>query len=201
VASNPPFWLLCQTILPGGARLCKNRPRWTPPVVVHPSRKKQQDEFKWQHDGQWYANRNGKVVKIPTPAGEFISLQVEAGNLEKSDYFQWVGSRYSEKGHGWAMCRACGTIRYNETDRKAHRGDGCGKLLQKAYRLLEKDGKCVICNEITSRRLYGLPICFSVQCETKWKFGFVNIGLHVGRDVPLCVVEAIRLTKQNNSYL
>ena len=200
--SSPPLWLLFQTILPGGRRLCKNRPKWTPSVVVQPARKTKEN-FKWEHDGQWYENRNGKVVKIPSPAtlpegpkkaGEFIVLAVPDGNLEKSDYFQWVGSRYAEKGYGWSRCRACGIVRYNEADRKAHRGDGCGKLLQRAYRLLEKDGKCVICDQVTSRRLYGLPICFSVACEEKWRFGFLAPN---ARDIPLCLQDALAMVKAN----
>lgn len=74
-------------------------------------------------------------------------------------------------GHMWmqGQCRACGTTcNALNTMREHQRDRGCAKKLVEAYKLLQRDLKCVVCDKFTKESRWGVPMC-SQECVESWK--------------------------------
>lgn len=182
--ANPPLWLLRQTILPYGARLQKNKPKWEEPKKpiytsgfgrVGPSRPlwdRKTGETTWWENGKQYR------FNFTTQKPELIESKEppQIGNLDNGEYFKWIGREH--KSMTFATCRACGFVAMSKDQRRDH-GE-CGKLLTEAYRLLRKDKKpdggyiCVVCDSSTPNLSWGVPVCFT--CKDTWRFGRGGMG-------------------------
>jgi hypothetical protein len=164
--NHPPLWVLRQTILPYGARLPKMPPLWEEPkspVVITDKRR-----FFQQFD--WDRGRGPNNAKV-----------FSHGNLDNNDYRYWIGLKNSLPGDGVAICRCCHAV-FPVKLIKNHK-QGCPKKLEAAYALLQKDKRCVICNEETSRQVWGVPLC-SMQHIDEWRFAAAR---------PHWLIEALRL--------
>lgn len=206
--NTPPLWLLRQTILSGGGRLEPNKPEWKDPKIIPPVRNFERMPLgpapkpRWKdRDGIWMTLENNKIV--PLADGSLIVLTkkdpfIEPGNLPKSEYFQWIGARMPLSSYG--MCRACGKSVWNPDARIAHKGEGCGRYLAEAYKLLREDKHrptgqylCTCCSQATSKLMWGIPIC-STKCEELWRFG--DDKVFPGNKIPTALADALRLVKK-----
>lgn len=91
--------------------------------------------------------------------------------LSQGDLRYWVGFRSTNGiSNGYAACRACGEVCTDKETRRKHMKDqGCGWLLTEAYKALLRDRKCVVCDLVTTRRVWGVPMCCK-DCEAEWSF-------------------------------
>lgn len=206
--ANPPLWVLRQTILPYGARLEPNREKWEEPKIVYTYPPKKRTPPGKNTFVTW-TNMRGELQRFDYETQRVVTLESgelavfpkapqkpTIGNLDKSEYFQWLGCRSPMSC--WAKCRACGHVCWNVGAREYHK-NGCGRVLNHAYKLLCADvhrptGQliCAICLLPTKRKMWGLPLCEDVRCEEFWKFGGDNP--HEGR-IPNSLKEAIILVK------
>jgi len=89
------------------------------------------------------------------------------GVFENWEYRFWM-CEFNTKNTPIPECRACGAIGpLSAAGRKSHFVGGCAKKLCKAYELLKKDARCVICDIKTSRTNWGVPLCEGM-CTQKW---------------------------------
>lgn len=71
-------------------------------------------------------------------------------------------------------CRSCGGVIISAHLRRKHSEVlGCYDKLIKAYKLLDLDQKCVICDTRTIGRRWGVPLC-SKGCVKEWCFHIVR---------------------------
>ncbi len=93
----------------------------------------------------------------------------EGDPLNGGDYRYWCGAQGSHWRKGWANCRACNCFYFTKKERKAHKQDGCGALLEEAYKMFRRCNECIICTLATHRKVYGLPLCCK-DCESEWEY-------------------------------
>lgn len=66
-----------------------------------------------------------------------------------------------------AKCRACEATVLKLEELERHKKDrGCTKRLVAAYALLCRDGLCVLCDEKTPFKMWGVPLC--KDCIEDW---------------------------------
>lgn len=71
-------------------------------------------------------------------------------------------------------CRSCGGVIVSAHLRRKHSEIlGCYDKLVKAYKLLDLDQKCVVCDTRTPGRRWGIPLC-SKSCVREWCFHIVR---------------------------
>jgi hypothetical protein len=93
----------------------------------------------------------------------------EHGVFENWEYRFWARATWGKEltGH-LTECRAClATANESRESRTAHHVGGCCGRLAKAYALLLRDKKCVICDCKTTSAKWGVPLCSS-GCEQSW---------------------------------
>lgn len=86
--------------------------------------------------------------------------------LGGGDIRYWCGSTTSSS---YAACRSCGEVLFKREERKEHLKKGCSKVLTEAYKALLRDRKCVICDEKTSVKHFGVPLCCK-DCVHEWSY-------------------------------
>ena len=141
-----PEWLLAKKHFPGGIRSPKR--------------------------GKWYDSENrGAQSRFPSMAGYHAgpALSGELNPLNQGDFRYWNGLQ-STVNRSYAACRCCGEIHHSHKTRKEHlKKEGCGSKLTQAFKLLAKDDRCVVCNDKTRKKNWGIPLC-SKDCEHEWAF-------------------------------
>lgn len=119
--------------------------------------------------------RMAKLPKLEKPKGNFgytptlgfgPHTKKTGEPLQGGDLRYWLGANGSAS---YGACRNCGEVLFTKEDRRKHMKEGCSKILTEAYKALLRDRKCVICDEVTSVRHYGVPLC-SKDCVNEWCF-------------------------------
>lgn len=95
------------------------------------------------------------------------------GNLSGDEYRWFVGHPYEKSNY--AQCRVCLSILLMKADRQAHGKAGCNMLMSNAIRRAHLSQKCLVCEEKTSARKWGIPLCLSERaggsvCQELWRF-------------------------------
>lgn len=124
---------------------------------------------RFTHSRGWSGNSGTR-----TGDDEDASL-VAVGNLPNNDYAFFNGAAH--KDSTWSTCRWCQSTMFNETCRLEHRreldksiGTSHAKALNRLYADLSQRGVCVICDDATFHRKWGVPICNTRSCLEQWKF-------------------------------
>lgn len=95
----------------------------------------------------------------------FGGMQKSYGDvLGGGDLRYWCGSSGSAS---YSACRSCGEVLFKKDERRDHLKKGCSKVLTESYKALLRDRKCVICDEKTSVKHFGVPLC-SKDCVHEW---------------------------------
>ena len=102
-----------------------------------------------------------------------IYEDIPEGNLDDSEYRFWVGCVVETSG--FARCRACHKSFDTRADRLKHKivpvGDSqCTIKLVAAYKTLALKNKCLVCQEQTWTKHWGVPLCNTVSCIKRWMF-------------------------------
>lgn len=129
--------------------------------------------------GRWYDSENRTVFNRKTGTGfggyqpnlalNTFGISGELNPLTQGDFRYWNGLTLATN-RSYAACRNCGEIHHSHKTRKEHlKQEGCGSKLTNAYRLLAKDDRCVICNDKTRKKNWGIPLC-SKDCEHEWAY-------------------------------
>ena len=118
--------------------------------------------------------RRDYFPQVETTTGDLWTPQIkhnEELQFDTSEYRFWcVEIRDQDSGiPSTAVCRACEQIHFRKTVRQKHQETvGCTKRLIKAYELLLRDKRCVICDAHTQNRKWGVPLCNTRACTQKW---------------------------------
>ena len=98
-----------------------------------------------------------------------VNLLGEGDPLSGGDYRYWCGALGSHWRKGWANCRCCNQYYFTKKERKEHKQQGCGSLLEEAYKMFRRSKDCIICSLATHRKVYGLPLCCK-DCDAEWEY-------------------------------
>lgn len=141
-----PRWYLKEKFSPSGQRLFKK-----PKVVV-------QRELP-------------SVYQRPTLITVFTPGKVGPKHFDGTEYRYWAAAPLEENRENdiyVSECRACGSMFTTKEDRRDHHSKmGCTKKLVAAYKLLLRDNKCVICDKVTTKEKFGVPLCGDA-CISLW---------------------------------
>ena len=168
--SQAPTWLIRHICKPENHRLPKRPDNW------YSSRG--QSEWQNRFDRPWERSRPAERYLPTHYANQGKTDRVR--HLETNDYRLWSEVR---DGLSWknaradlikARCRWC-LCRIQLKDfeaqaRKLHK-NACALTtsLRLVYEHLLKGGCCVVCDRVTPKQKWGLPIC-SPKCEEDWVF-------------------------------
>ena len=84
-------------------------------------------------------------------------------NFSNWEYRFWCLEMHGSLGS--ATCRCCETMLHDEGPRKKHLNiNGCSTKLLAAYELLLRDARCVVCDNLTANKKWGIPLCLSQAC-------------------------------------
>jgi hypothetical protein len=113
-----------------------------------------------------FLSRNGSR-KI----NDYNSVKNQNGESFNSSDFRYWSCYIGTEGFAVnVVCRCCGCMRIKGEDRKAHQQiSGCAGKLVEAYKLLNLDKKCIVCDEPTRNQEWGIPIC-GETCKRGWCF-------------------------------
>lgn len=127
-----------------------------------------------------------KQVRMSTYKRQTADLPL--GNLDKNAYRYWIGAE--ERGSRFSKCRACRMTLLSDEDRKAHTDKfKCTVVLTDAFKLLLRDGRCVVCDDKTLNQRYGMPLCSDV-CIKYWMFE--------SKDMQAGLMQAVTIAAKNN---
>lgn len=104
-------------------------------------------------------------------SGDEDDLAFRQLNFTNEEYRFWCAEITNDQTGDFvtAICRGCETTHYTQATRKAHLNAGCSKRILKAYQLLLKDKKCIVCDKWTSNQKWGVPICTQEGCMHSFK--------------------------------
>jgi hypothetical protein len=109
--------------------------------------------------------------------------EVAKGNLERGDYYYWIGMPWDNAPA--VQCRGC-DISLNSKDARVrhfklsasvhnfHRpgSPGCSRKIEVTMSYLRADAStCVVCGKVTRNTSWSIPICLSKECYSLWMFG------------------------------
>lgn len=170
-----PMYIITRKCMPGGRRLAPK------PTVSYVYPASTASEYGARH--------------LPTayqPHTALIEVNEESNTFASEIGFQFWEFRY------WAIetfdkmqvavCRACEAVETTKEKRKTHhKNHKCTTTLVAAYSLLLKGQmRCVICDDFTTFKKFGVPLCKSGGCIKKWYF----------EPCPNALSEALRLSAQ-----
>jgi hypothetical protein len=90
------------------------------------------------------------------------------GNLPNADFRFFFGSQLN--GSRYSQCRVCNAQCYSGVERKEHMEEtGHTVCLVHAYAVMQKERLCVMCDQATRRRVWGVYLC-SRTCQFEWMF-------------------------------
>lgn len=116
------------------------------------------------------------------------TAELPLGNLDKNGYRYWIGAE--ERTSRFSKCRACRMTLLSDEDRVAHTEKfKCTVVLTDAFKLLLRDGRCVVCDSQTQNQRYGMPLCSNV-CIKNWMFE--------SKDMQAGLMQAVTLAAKNN---
>jgi len=169
-----PRWFIRDKALCRGTRLL-TKPKFIPPPLVRPGIRISTSIP--PGSGPW----NGDITKpIPTVLRDMF---------DPSDFRFWQVVMNLNRQVWRCQCRQCGGIVLSNTMRRTHSDTlGCYDQLVEAYKLLQRDKRCVICDNVTTKQKWGVPLCSST-CIEKWCFDIVK---------PEALGAALELVKQRN---
>lgn len=94
-----------------------------------------------------------------------VTLGSKAFDFENWEYRFWC-VEVADGAPLMAMCRRCNGTFFHRKPRRAHLSDkGCSKAILKAYSLLLRDKKCVVCDAWTAHTEWGVPLCNKNDCQ------------------------------------
>lgn len=196
---NVPLKLLMNASMPDGKRT---------PVPGQKVRQNNQQVGKFHHPiyGPCHRNNDQAVSRLiieQVNKREFSAAirmsnykrqteELPLGNLDKNAYRYWIGAE--ERGSRFSKCRACRMSMLSEEDRRIHtEAFKCTVILTDAFKLLLRDGRCVVCDSQTQNQRYGMPLC-SNYCIKNWMFE--------SKDMQAGLMQAVTLAAKNNqTYL
>lgn len=91
------------------------------------------------------------------------------GSLQEWEYRFWVGEKetFPQKG---AICRVCRATVISTSGRFFHKGEkDCFTVMTQALKILIPRGRCLVCDQTTTKQRWGVPLC-SPNCVETWKF-------------------------------
>lgn len=143
-----PRWIITQSLMPAGRRTGKK------PVFEYPTT--QRIEI--------HSHRPSF-----TPIKNAYEPAVIENMFDHWEYRFWAMVPFSGKTTMVAECRCCGHVGSNDlAARRKHPSiGGCTKRLLAAYKLLQRDSRCVICDGTTTQEKWGVPLCSS-GCQQAW---------------------------------
>jgi hypothetical protein len=149
-----PRWMLRKICEHNGVRLPK-RKLWEPPVVPHERVGPPTNLVRLRHD---------RTVHTP------IERQAQVLADKQFDFENWEYRFYcvevQDRAPCLATCRRCSSSFFARKARRAHIGEnGCSKAVLRAYELLLRDKKCVICDTRTEHCEWGVPLCCTNKCK------------------------------------
>lgn len=138
-----PRWILAQMCLPAGRRTGK-KPVFKAPCICTSS------------SSHW---------STPKKKEGYASTDIP-GVFENWEYRFWAMTSWPLNTNVFAECRCCSHTEGEDiTLRRLHFKQGkCTRKLIAAYKLLQKDSLCVICDHRTNHEKWGVPLCSS-SCE------------------------------------
>lgn len=137
-----PRWLIARKMLPGGLRLFPKPRLIVTPIVT------------WKQFQ-------------PTQIGSDTLLDIAGNEFAGWEYRFWAAALEGDKVCV-TECRCCHMIYMDRVNRRAHlRETGCSKKLVGAFKLLQADQRCVICNNRSTKEKWGVPLCDDT-CIKRW---------------------------------
>lgn len=159
-----PRYFIRHMFQPSGVRLEKfKKPNYWPYIPEH-ERKREQKDFS---------------PPLALPESTYVGHNLvgmgydsDRPDFDHADYQFWSVIGYTKidnKPFPVTKCRCCEKmIVTRERRTKHHEAEGCSKVLTSAYEKLSRDGRCIMCDEKTAHRRFGLPICINPVCRKNW---------------------------------
>lgn len=139
-----PDWIVAKKTFPAGIRMPK-RSKWY-----------DAENHKGAFEGGWPI--------FPRQMNEVRAPQI-GDALLNGDLRFWNGIDWKQS---YATCRSCGEVIHFAKERKAHLKEaGCGSRITRAINLLSRSNRCVVCDEETKRKMWGIPMC-AKECQSEW---------------------------------
>lgn len=177
VEIDPPAWAMASACKIGGRRHPKRAIVFTMAQHVQhditgPPRGPLSGAYKGPSEAYNRAiqRRNRKKGQKDTPS---IRNLTQRGNLREEDYRLWKG--YTLPSETGATCRWCGAqCRSREAMASHHLNQYCKERLLAVYRYAKqqhtKQRYCFACKTETQHFRWGVPLCNTVSCLSRWKF-------------------------------
>jgi hypothetical protein len=152
-----PRWLIRKICEKNGVRLSK-RELWKPPNEVKVA----------QFPMAPLNGRHNRHVEVSTIERQIQTLADKKFEFENWEYRFWC-VEIAGGAPTLAYCRCCSKTYFHRKPRRAHLAeDGCAKNLLKAYGLLLRDKKCVVCDGLTQHQEWGVPLCNKNYCKDRF---------------------------------
>lgn len=144
--STLPQWLLDKVAGYPGGRMLPKRKHFEPPKPIY--------SYDQRFLPAYYRGAPEPTAPVDNDLCRFWKIEI----------FHW-----EKKECKTYECRNCGTYAYSPEECKEHISkSGCAKQLVKAYKLLLRDHKCVMCDVLTTHERWGVPVCRG-SCERHWQ--------------------------------
>jgi len=171
----PAKWQIAQLCFPAGTHLPKRTrkmwEKWVEPYVDHYKKHSALGPKKSGYSFESYT----RTFEADPPFGKWHTrLTTTArlmGNLDTDEYRFYVG--HPGKYSNYAQCRVCLKVCECRQDRVLHNtASACRTKFVIAAKAVKVLGLCLVCNEITQRDKWGVPLCNpeSAICEQLWMF-------------------------------
>lgn len=162
-----PRWLLERKMLRGGLRLDPFPKREvTRPIPIY-------------SNAYVSSYSPPSTLSVSTETIYDIAGQIFAG----WEYRFWAAALETDKVYV-TECRCCNAVYMNRVNRLAHlKESGCSKKLVAAFKLLQADKMCVICNTSTTREKWGVPLCSEGCIKTWCEEESQPVALHLALDL------------------
>jgi hypothetical protein len=164
VECDPPNWAVHAISKRGGKRHPKREITHIPYVYTPP---KDADT-----SGIYERALQKRRQRTQTQTLPAARKQVPQGNLKEDQYRFWKGNTYDMPG---AQCRWCtATINTPGGLNEHHIKSECKELLLAVFKFARRRGQpryCMACKRETNAERWGVPLCNTVACIGRWKFG------------------------------
>jgi hypothetical protein len=179
-----PRWLICKAWERGGERLSKRE------HLVEIIKSEPHTTYGFGTPKTRVSNTiDGNVPPYHVNNSHTIVLSDKTLMFDNWEYRFWAVDLINMTPQA-AECRNCSKVFTNVTTRRKHGSEyGCFQLLVKAYEMLLRDRLCLICDQHTSHKVWGVPLCNNTSCLNTW--------MHLNAQ-PNALLEALTLLGQKS---